>query len=564
MSGKYDHSNSVPYSGLLEAMKNFCDDLLLENKVVFANYRSKIQDAVGEEGQILTQVISNLQYIIGGQPKQLVDFNQNTKHRFNFVFVNFMKALCSVGLPLIIVLEDLQALDLDSLDLLCSVVKDDSIKNLMLVGTYCESEISHKPPFTQLLNKIKQLNTNVINIKLTNLDHESTNDIIAQFLNTSPFETYALTAWVFDKTSGNPHFITEMLKSLVEQKLIFYCSNESKWRCDKSIYKKEGIADSVLEILSNKIKRFDLYKAQTLMIASCLGRSFSISILKIIINNDEGVTDAISSGMITQCEGSDMYNFVHDQAKNAAYSLIPQENSKEIFFHVAKKLWALLSKAELNKNLFTICHLLYESISIVTDRQDRLKIASLFNDAGERALASTLVQKAFSYFDAGIKLLGSDRWQYYDLSLKLHNSCAKCALYLDDGEKLHSLKNEVFNNANSVIDEVQLCETQIKFYNQNLRREEAINAAISIVNRMGETIHLNSLSGKMVMEECHKAKCLIDGRSNEEVLWAMKPMNSNDTKQLSVMKIFNAIISSSFVYNVHLYRYIASEYFVIH
>jgi len=104
VSGKYDYSNSEPYSGLLEAIKNFCDDLLLEDEDSLDNYRSKIQDAMGQEGRVLTQVISNLHHIIGQQPNTCEVFSQKAKHRFNFVFVNFIKAICSVGPPIIFIL----------------------------------------------------------------------------------------------------------------------------------------------------------------------------------------------------------------------------------------------------------------------------------------------------------------------------------------------------------------------------------------------------------------------------------------------------------------------------
>jgi len=105
--GKFDFSKSSPYSALLEAMKDLCNSILLEDRVTVANYRSKIQNAVGEEGKVLTDLISNLHLIIGEQPSVDYISISDAINRFNFVFIKFIRAICSFGRPIILILEDL-------------------------------------------------------------------------------------------------------------------------------------------------------------------------------------------------------------------------------------------------------------------------------------------------------------------------------------------------------------------------------------------------------------------------------------------------------------------------
>ena len=61
-------SIQVPYSVFVDAMDNFCNNILLEDNTTLANYRTTIQNAIGDEGKILTDAISNLHLIIGTQP----------------------------------------------------------------------------------------------------------------------------------------------------------------------------------------------------------------------------------------------------------------------------------------------------------------------------------------------------------------------------------------------------------------------------------------------------------------------------------------------------------------
>ena len=84
----------------------------------------------------------------------------------------------------------------------------------MIIFDYRENEINEAHPVSHLLNSVKKMNTNVTRINLSNLDHESTNNIISHALHVSPFETCELTAWVQENTAGKAFFVNEILKSL--------------------------------------------------------------------------------------------------------------------------------------------------------------------------------------------------------------------------------------------------------------------------------------------------------------------------------------------------------------
>ena len=170
-----------------------------------------------------------------------------------------------------------------------------------------------------------------------------------------------------------------------------------------------------------------------------------------------------------------MHSFVHDQVQNAAYSLLRKENSNQVFLQIGTKLWYLSSEA-LDKDLFTICHLLYKGLTAVDidDPDECVRMAHLFMKAGEKTFASNAVRRAAKYLDTGIKLLCPNCWRNYELCLQLHNAAVKCALCVSNEEKLNALKNDIFENATSILDKVQSRITQIKYYNENVRRENAI------------------------------------------------------------------------------------------
>ena len=112
---------------------------------------------------------------------------------------------------------------------------------------------------------------------------------------------------------------------------------------------------------------------------------------------------------------------------------------------------------------------------------------------------------------------------------------------------------------------MQSCVTQIKYYNDNLRREDAIKVAVCMLNEVGETIDLSLLSQSVIAAEIQKTRSMIANmiaNENNEILIEMKSMDV-DSPHLSVMMIFNEILSTSFVHNTQLFCYIAGKLFRI-
>merc|ERR1712194_914497 len=112
-----------------------------------------------------------------------------------------------------------------------------------------------------------------------------------------------------------------------------------------------------------------------------LGSPFSLSLLRKIIKDNEGVENAVSSGMIIHYNG-DLCCFAHDQLQLAAKSLLPRD-PKPIYLYVARKLCNSVSKDEFRNNICLIAHLYHSAKDLIND-DERFKVAELFKMAGEK------------------------------------------------------------------------------------------------------------------------------------------------------------------------------------
>ena len=556
ISGKYDFSKAEPYSALLEAVNNFCDDLLLRDEYTINRFKSQIRNAIGDEGKILTDVIINLHLLIGKQPYIPDVFGQDAKNRFIYVFVKFIKAICSVGFPIVFVLEDLQWIDTESVDVISAMVKDKCITNLMLVGIYRHNEVSNVHPVSSLLQNFEKGKNNLTQIKIDNLVHESVNELISDTLRRPQHESYALTAMVHEKTKGNPFFVNRMLKSFIEQELIFFCNESRRWTWDASIFGARNIYEDVKELLRLKISSFDEHTQQVFKVASCLGSSFSLRTIKLIVNRSDGIECALTTKMIAQHKGSDIiYHFVHDHIQEAAFSLLP-EDPRAIFLYIGKKLWKLFSKQELEDNIHVVVHLLKKVIGIVQDLEERSQIAELFLEAGEKSMASAAFSQAFEYLDFGTNMLNKDCWTtHYSLTLKLYDASAKNAYCISNYDKMNTLLDQVFKNVTCTFDVIKSYSLQIKRFNDKRMFEDAIKRGIYILNMMGEQI-IDNRCQSITDFEFHRLRDLIIGTPNENIL-RLKEME--DDRVISVMMIFNELVVPCTLSNLQLLASISSR-----
>ena len=188
--GKFDQYKRDPYAAIIQAIEHFCEDLLLKEVSAIETHKTNILSAVGEEGRVLTNFIKNLHLIIGEQPIISDAFGIDAKNRFHYVFINFLKAICSTEVPIVLVLEDLQWIDNESFNILSAILADKCIKNLMLIGVYRNNEVNDDHPVSNLLKYIKTENHKLTEIQVENLDHESVNDIISDTLCLCNLETY--------------------------------------------------------------------------------------------------------------------------------------------------------------------------------------------------------------------------------------------------------------------------------------------------------------------------------------------------------------------------------------
>lgn len=97
-------------------------------------WRESIQQALGDEAQVLIDIIPQLQQVIGPQPHVVELPPMETNQRLNARFLALVKLFCTAEHPLVLFVDDLQWADAMSLSLLQLLFSQQHM-HLLLIGT---------------------------------------------------------------------------------------------------------------------------------------------------------------------------------------------------------------------------------------------------------------------------------------------------------------------------------------------------------------------------------------------------------------------------------------------
>jgi PAS domain S-box-containing protein len=468
IKGKFDQFNrNIPFSAFVQAFRNLMGQLLTEPDAVIQEWKTKIIEALGENGQVIIEVIPELEIIIGQQPP-VSDLSGNAaQNRFNLLLQKFIQVFTTKEHPLVMFLDDLQWADSASLQLIKLLISNNQNSYLLVIGAYRDNEVNPTHPLMLTLNEINNIGTNINTITLQNLSYLKLNQLVADTLGCAEDFAWSLSQLIYQKTQGNPFFTTQFLKALHHDKLIEFNLLERCWQCDITKINQQALTDDVVEFMAFQLRKLPLSTQKVLRLAACIGNQFDLKILAIVSEQSELETatylwNALQEGLILPqsdvykfyvgeenkavCqENSEIvaYKFLHDRVQQAAYSLIPDDQKQTTHLKIGKLLLKNTSSVAIESNIFEIVSQLNQGIDIITQKSEKYNLAQLNLIAGKKAKASTAYKAAVKYLALGRELLQENSWNsHYPLTFGLYRELAECEYLtgnLNQAEKLFDL-----------------------------------------------------------------------------------------------------------------------------
>ncbi|MBD2446593.1 AAA family ATPase [Nostoc sp. FACHB-152] len=508
ISGKFDqYKRNIPYASIIQAFQELIRQLLTENTEKITTWKTKILAAIGDKGQVIIDVIPDVEKIIGSQPEIPQLGINEAQNRFNRIFQQFIHVFSQAEHPLVIFLDDLQWADAASLKLIQLLISDPGSQHLLIIGAYRDNEVSANHPLILTLEELQKSEANVDNIVLQALDIWHIKQLINDTLYSRPEQSQELAELFLRKTRGNPFFVTQILKSLHQENLLSFNFDTGCWQWDIELIKDIGITDNVVELMVNQIQKLLPTTQKVLKLAACIGDKFNLDILSIVNQKTCSETakelwEALQVGLILPIDSSYKiplvfneqveeqqvitYKFLHDRVQQASYLLIPAIEKKETHLKIGQLLLQKASIEEQKENVFYLANHLNYGIDLLTSEPEKYELAQLNLIAGQKAKTAAAYDSAMRYLKECLRLLTPNSWQnHYELTLAIYESAVEVAYLNGDFEQMETWAVLVLQQAKIPLHKMKVYEVKIQACMAQLRPVEAVKIGLQALELLG-------------------------------------------------------------------------------
>ncbi len=509
ITGKFDQfQRNIPYGALIQAFGALMRQLLSETSEQLDVWKEKLVRSLGNNGQVIVDVIPEVELIIGKQPPVPQFASVEAQNRFNRVFGEFISVFAQTAHPLVIFLDDLQWADAATLNLMQVLMSDCNRNALLLIGAYRDNEVSISHPLISTIEAIKTSGAAINQLRLMPLDQLSVTQFLKDTLKQSNVALLAELLW--HKSGGNPFFLTQLLQSLYYEDLLKFKFESAEWCWNLLDIQAVGITDkSVVELVADRLEKLPNSTQEMLKLAACIGDKFSLEVLSIVSQQSLNKTaqflyPALQTGFILplnqsykmplvldveEVQPKIVYRFLHDRVQQAAYSLIEADQKQTTHFQIGQLLLQNTSIGDLESNIFNIVNQLNAGVTQFEQQSEKNELARFNLIAGKKAKSATAYETAVRYLNVGLDLLNQNSWiEEYDLTLQLHSEALEAEFLNTNLDRAKQLAEISLQQAKTLLDKVKIYEIEIQSYAAQNQMLRAIETALTVLEMLGVPI----------------------------------------------------------------------------
>lgn len=303
--------------------------------------------------------------------------------------------------PLILVYEDLHWADESTCVLLSYVAERLKHEPVLLLGTYRESELG-SAPFGRTLQDLLRKRL-AEDLRLHRLTAAQIGELLSRQFGSEP--PTSLVELIFSKSEGNPFFVEEVIRHLVESDKLL--TAEGKFRERIEVTDAE-VTRGVRLILEDRIGQAGTPYREVLSIAAVIGRSFAFDVL---VQTDAARSEDEILSVIEEAEGKQLiedvsrervarYRFVHEQVHQTLLAGLSLPRRQRLHLRIADALEARHA-GQPGRVAGEIGHHLFQAGSAA----DPARTAHYLSIAGERGIQALAFEDALRMFDNALGVL---------------------------------------------------------------------------------------------------------------------------------------------------------------
>jgi PAS domain S-box-containing protein len=490
-SGKFDqYKRDIPYATVGQAFQGLVRSLLAQSEEELGRRRASLIDALGQNGQLMVNLVPELELVIGKQPPVPDLPPRDAQNRFQMVFRRFLGVFARKEHPLALFLDDLQWLDAATLDLLEHLVTHPEVRHLLLVGAYRDNEVGPAHPLLRTLDAIRDADVRVREIMLAPLGLDDVGRLIADALHCEPERARSLAELVQEKTGGNPFFAIQFFTALSEEGQLAFDPVTRAWQWDMDRIRAKNYTDNVVDLMTGKLRRLSSTTQEALKQLACLGNIAPIATLALVHGTTEeaihaALWEAVRADLVVHQDSA--YKFLHDRMQQAAYSLILDEQRADVHLRIGRVLLAGMTAFELAEHLFDIANHFNRGATQLVDLDEKAQVAAIELRAGRKAKASMAHASACVYLGAGMALLDESDWDsHYDLTFSLWLERAECEYLTGQLASAEARLSLLSTRARTIVDSAAVTCVRLNLYTTLDHSDSAVEVGLDYLRRVDD------------------------------------------------------------------------------
>ena len=304
--GCYEYEAATPYLPFVEALREW----------VHTQPAATLTRALGPLAPELARLAPEIEAKLGPQPPNpTLPPNEERLRLFDHVARFFHDLANEHGLLLFI--DDLHWADQGTLALLLYLLRSLHNERLLVLSAYREVELDRSHPFAAALVEWNRERL-VLRLPLGRLSEVEVGELLAALFGLHSASS-EFTRAIFRETEGNPFFVEEVVKALIEQGQIY--REAGRWQ--RQEIAQLTIPQSIKEAIGRRLDRLLPACTEMLHAAAVLGKRFTFPELSTITSLPEDdlldrLDEAVRARLI-QSEGGEVFSFTHDKIREVLY-----------------------------------------------------------------------------------------------------------------------------------------------------------------------------------------------------------------------------------------------------
>ncbi len=236
--------------------------------------------------------------------------------------------------PLLVVLDDLHWADKPTLLLLRHMLRLTDPARLMLLGIFRDVDVDPDHPFVELVADMRR-ERRFERLALEGLDEAETDELVAARLDATASAGFV--RGLRSQTEGNPFFIEEALRSLVQSRAV-----ASGVAAGEDALATMGVPDSVADVILRRLGGLEPETQVALRAAAVVGRAFDLKIVEALLDAPaddvlDAIDEAMAAGLVGEVAGAfDRFMFCHALVRDAIYDRVTRSRLLRLHLRVGE------------------------------------------------------------------------------------------------------------------------------------------------------------------------------------------------------------------------------------